>query len=69
MLTSLNWTILHVTDVIVVGRVGEHEVAAAMPSISPSTIPSRNAWPVAGKSPAPSARDARTSCATGWCWG
>jgi hypothetical protein len=67
---SLNWTILHVTDVIVVGRVGEHEVAAlsasrslnagatpipasrlaapsprisiaAMPSISPSTIPSR----------------------------
>ena len=28
MLTSLNWTILHVTDVIVVGLVGAHEVAA-----------------------------------------
>ncbi|BCA63241.1 multidrug transporter MATE [Sphingomonas sp. HMP9] len=28
MLTSLNWTILHVTDVIVVGLVGVHEVAA-----------------------------------------
>jgi MATE family multidrug resistance protein len=27
-LTSLNWTILHVTDVIVVGLVGAHEVAA-----------------------------------------
>lgn len=27
-LTSLNWTILHVTDVIVVGLVGGHEVAA-----------------------------------------
>lgn len=28
MLTSLNWTILHVTDVIVVGLVGTNEVAA-----------------------------------------
>ena len=28
ILTSLNWTILHVTDVIVVGLVGPHEVAA-----------------------------------------
>ena len=28
MLTSLNWTILHVTDVIVVGLVDAHEVAA-----------------------------------------
>ena len=27
-LTSLNWTILHVTDVVVVGLVGPHEVAA-----------------------------------------
>ena len=27
-LTSLNWTILHVTDVVVVGLVGAHEVAA-----------------------------------------
>lgn len=27
-LTSLNWTILHVTDVVVVGLVGVHEVAA-----------------------------------------
>jgi MATE family multidrug resistance protein len=27
-LTSLNWTILHVTDVVVVGMVGGHEVAA-----------------------------------------
>jgi len=34
MLTSLNWTILHVTDVIVVGRVGEHEVAALSASRS-----------------------------------
>lgn len=28
VLTGLNWTILHVTDVIVVGLVGTHEVAA-----------------------------------------
>jgi len=28
VLTSLNWTILHVTDVIVVGTVGTHQVAA-----------------------------------------
>ncbi|MBB5696965.1 MATE family efflux transporter [Sphingomonas yantingensis] len=28
MLTSLNWTILHLTDVIVVGLTGTHEVAA-----------------------------------------
>ena len=28
VLTSLNWTILHVTDVIVVGLVGAHQVAA-----------------------------------------
>jgi len=28
MLTSLNWTILHVTDVVVVGLTGTHEVAA-----------------------------------------
>jgi MATE family multidrug resistance protein len=28
MLTSLNWTILHVTDVVVVGLVGTNEVAA-----------------------------------------
>ena len=28
VLTSLNWTILHVTDVIVVGAVGTHQVAA-----------------------------------------
>lgn len=28
MLTSLNWTILHLTDVIVVGMAGTHEVAA-----------------------------------------
>jgi len=28
MLTSLNWTILHVTDVVVVGLVGTEEVAA-----------------------------------------
>ncbi|WBH17409.1 MATE family efflux transporter [Sphingomonas radiodurans] len=28
MLTSLNWTVLHVTDVIVVGLTGVHEVAA-----------------------------------------
>lgn len=28
ILTSLNWTILHVTDVVVVGLVGTHEVAA-----------------------------------------
>ncbi|WP_343527386.1 MATE family efflux transporter [Sphingomonas sp.] len=34
MLTSLNWTILHVTDVIVVGMVGEHEVAALSASRS-----------------------------------
>ncbi|MCT8000893.1 MATE family efflux transporter [Sphingomonas sanguinis] len=34
MLTSLNWTILHVTDVVVVGRVGEHEVAALSASRS-----------------------------------
>ena len=34
MLTSLNWTILHVTDVIVVGLVGEHEVAALSASRS-----------------------------------
>ena len=34
VLTSLNWTILHVTDVIVVGMVGEHEVAALSASRS-----------------------------------
>ncbi|MEJ8631048.1 MATE family efflux transporter [Sphingomonas sp. I4] len=34
MLTSLNWTILHVTDVVVVGQVGEHEVAALSASRS-----------------------------------
>jgi len=28
MLTSLNWTILHVTDVVVVGLAGSHQVAA-----------------------------------------
>jgi multidrug resistance protein, MATE family len=28
MLTGLNWTILHVTDVVVVGLAGSHEVAA-----------------------------------------
>lgn len=28
MLTSLNWTIMHVTDVVVVGLTGTHEVAA-----------------------------------------
>ncbi len=28
ILTSLNWTILHVTDVVVVGLVGAHQVAA-----------------------------------------
>ncbi|WP_241527168.1 MATE family efflux transporter [Sphingomonas turrisvirgatae] len=28
VLTSLNWTIMHVTDVVVVGLVGTHEVAA-----------------------------------------
>lgn len=28
VLTSLNWTMLHLTDVVVVGLVGEHEVAA-----------------------------------------
>lgn len=34
MLTSLNWTILHVTDVIVVGLAGSHEVAALSASRS-----------------------------------
>lgn len=28
VLTSLNWTLLHLTDVVVVGLVSEHEVAA-----------------------------------------
>lgn len=34
VLTGLNWTILHVTDVVVVGRVSEHEVAALSASRS-----------------------------------
>ena len=46
MLTSLNWTILHVTDVVVVGLVGTEQVAAlgASRSLTFVTIVTGLAW-------------------------
>ena len=46
MLTSLNWTILHVTDVVVVGLVGTEQVAAlgASRSLTFVTIVAGLAW-------------------------